>query len=114
MRRLLYGLDELNGTEIAESNRRDYSKVLSGVAQYLDDNGYFTADEQRNTLLAEGVAYSLYGKTGFPKDGNITLRGMPYDLDENARLFKEVYLLTELAKEDEIKKRCIPQGMHRR
>ncbi len=100
MRRLLYGLDELNGTEIAESNRRDYSKVLSGVAHYLDDNGYFTADEQRNTLLAEGVAYSLYSKTGFPKDGNITLRGMPYDLDENARLFKEVYLLTELAKED--------------
>ena len=100
MRRLLYGLDELNGTEIAESNRRDYSKVLSGVAEYLDDNGYFTADEQRNTLLAEGVAYSLYSKTGFPKDGNITLRGMPYDLDENARLFKEVYLLTELAKED--------------
>ena len=25
---------------------------------------------------------------------------MPYDLDENARLFKEIYLLTELAKED--------------
>lgn len=100
MRRLLYGLDELNGTEIAESNRRDYSKVLSGVAEYLDESGYFTADEQRNTLLAEGVAYSLYSKTGFPKDGNITLRGMPYDLDENARLFKEVYLLTELAKED--------------
>lgn len=103
MRRLLYGLDELNGTEIAESSRRDYSKVLSGVAQYLDENGYFTADEQRNTLLAEGVAYSLYSKTGFPKDGNIALRGMPYELDENARLFKEIYLLTELAKEDEIK-----------
>ena len=100
MRRLLYGLDELNGTEIADSSRRDYSKVLSGVAQYLDENGYFTADEQRNTLLAEGVAYSLYSKTGFPKDGNIALRGMPYELDENARLFKEVYLLTELAKED--------------
>lgn len=100
MRRLLYGLDELNGTEIAESNRRDYSKVLSGVAQYLDDNGYFTADEQRNNLIAEGVAYSLYSKTGFPKDNNISLRGMPYDLDENARLFKEVYLLTEFAKED--------------
>lgn len=93
MRRLLYGLDELNGTEIADSSRRDYSKVLSGVAQYLDENGYFTADEQRNTLLAEGVAYSLYSKTGFPKDGNIALRGMPYELDENARLFKEVYLL---------------------
>ncbi len=100
MRRLLYGLDELNGTEIADSSRRDYSKVLSGVAQYLDENGYFTADEQRNTLLAEGVAYSLYSKTGFPKDGNIALRGMPYELDENARLFKEIYLLTELAKED--------------
>lgn len=79
MRRLLYGLDELNGTEIADSSRRDNSKVLSGVA------------------------YSLYSKTGFPKDGNIALRGMLYGLDENARLFKEVYLLTELAKEDEIK-----------
>lgn len=100
MRRLLYGLDELNGTEIADSSRRDYSKVLSGVAQYLDENGYFTADEQRNTLLAEGVAYSLYSKTGFPKDGSISICGMPYDLDENARLFKEIYLLTELAKED--------------
>ena len=65
MRRLLHGLDELNGTSLAESNRRDYSKVLSGVAQYLDENGYFTEDERRNSLIAEGVAYSLYSKTGF-------------------------------------------------
>ena len=100
MRRLLHGLDELNGTSLAESNRRDYSKVLSGVAQYLDENGYFTEDERRNSLIAEGVAYSLYSKTGFPKDDGIALRGMPYGLDENARLFKEIYLLTELAKED--------------
>ena len=100
MRRMLYGLDELNGTFLAESNRRDYSKVLSGVAQYLDENGYFTEDDRRNSLIAEGVAYSLYSKTGFPKDDGIALRGMPYGLDENARLFKEIYLLTELAKED--------------
>lgn len=100
MRRLLHGLDELNGTFLAESNRRDYSKVLSGVAQYLDENGYFTENERRNSLIAEGVAYSLYSKTGFPKDDGIALRGMPYGLDENARLFKEIYLLTELVKED--------------
>lgn len=68
------------------------------MAQYLDENGYFTEDERRNSLIAEGVAYSLYSKTGFPKDDGIALRGMPYDLDENARLFKEIYLLTELAK----------------
>ena len=96
IRRLLHGLDELNGTFLAESNRRDYSKVLSGVAQYLDENGYFTEDERRNSLIAEGVAYSLYSKTGFPKDDGIALRGMPYGLDENARLFKEIYLLTDL------------------
>lgn len=100
MRRLLYGLDELNGTELAASNRRDYSKVLSGVAKYLDENGYFTEDERRNSLIAEGVAYSLYSKTGFPKDNNISLRGMAYGLNENARLFKEIYFLTETAKED--------------
>ena len=100
MCRLLYGLDEQNGTKIADSNRRDYSKILTGVAQYLDDNGYFTDEERRNSLIAEGVAYSLYSKTGFPKDGNITLRGMPYGLDENARLFREIYILTETAKED--------------
>lgn len=100
MRRLLYGLDELNGTELAESNRRDYSKILSGIAKYLDENGYFTEDARRNSLIAEGVAYSLYSKTGFPKDSNISLRGMPYDLSENARLFKEIYFLTETAKED--------------
>lgn len=100
MRRLLYGLDELNGTEIAESNRRDYSKILSGVAKYLDENVYFTEDARRNSLMAEGVAYSLYSKTGFPKDNNISLRGMPYDLSENARLFKEIYLLADELQED--------------
>lgn len=100
MRRLLYGLDELNGTKLAESNRRDYSKILSGVASYLDESGYFTEDERRNSLIAEGVAYSLYSKTGFPKNDGIILRGMPYGLEENARLFKEIYLLTENVKED--------------
>lgn len=100
MRRLLYGLDELNGTQLAESNRHDYSKILAGVAAYLEENGHFTEDERRNGLLSEGVAYSLYSKTGFPKTQGITLRGMPYGLDENARLFKEIYLLTEFAKDD--------------
>ena len=100
MRRLLYGLDELNGTELAESNRRDYSKILSGIAKYLDESGYFTEDETRNNLIAEGVAYSLYSKTGYPKESGIVLRGMPYTVKENAELFKEIYVITEEAKED--------------
>ena len=100
LRRLLYGLDELNGTELAESNRKDYSKILSGVAQYLDENGYFTADDRRNSLIAEGVAYSLYSKTGFPKEVGIAIRGLPYGLEENARLFKEIYLFTDTLREE--------------
>ena len=100
LRRLLYGLDELNGTELAESNRKDYNKILSGVAQYLDENGYFTADDLRNSLIAEGVAYSLYSKTGFPKEAGIAIRGLPYGLEENARLFKEIYLFTDTLREE--------------
>lgn len=100
MRRLLYGLDELNGTELAVNNRKDYSKVLSGVAKYLDENGYFTEDERRNSLIAEGVAYSLYSKTGFPKDADVSISGLPYSVNENARLFKEMYELTETVKEE--------------
>ena len=59
----------LNGTEIADSNRGDYRIMLSGVVTYLGQNDFLTEnDEIRNRLIAEGVAYSLYSSTGFPKE----------------------------------------------
>ena len=50
-----------------------------------------TEDSIKNLLIVEGVAYSLYSKTSFPKSHNIALRGMPYSLKENSELFKTIY-----------------------
>ena len=99
MRRLLIGLDELTGVDTS-SMRDDYQRIFSGVALYLKDNGYLTADEQRNILLAEGTAYSLYCKTGFPKNNGITLHGYPYSLKENADLFRDIYVTTDALKNE--------------
>ena len=61
VKKILDGLDLLNGTEIADSNRGDYRIMLSGVVTYLGQNDFLTEnDEIRNRLIAEGVAYSLY------------------------------------------------------
>ncbi len=90
MKCLLEGLDELNGTELATSNRRDYQKILSGVALYLQQNEGFTDDEMKNRLLAEGIAFSLYNQTSYPKENGIRLIGYPYGLTENAQLFCQV------------------------
>ena len=46
MKRLLIGLDKLNGTEVANDTLTDYRKIQIGVANYLKDNDYFTDDEQ--------------------------------------------------------------------
>ena len=96
VKKILDGLDLLNGTEIAESNRGDYRIMLSGVVTYLGQNDFLTEnDEIRNRLIAEGVAYSLYSTTGFPKEMGITLKGYPYGLQDNADLFREVQKATE-------------------
>ena len=95
MKRLLIGLDKLNGTEVANDTLTDYRKIQIGVANYLKDNDYFTDDEQFNKLLYEGVTYSLYSKTGFPKNNGIKLQGLPYDLRHNADICKRVYRITE-------------------
>ena len=96
VKKILDGLDLLNGTEIAESNRGDYRIMLSGVVTYLGQNDFLTEnDEIRNRLIAEGVAYSLYSTTGFPKERGITLKGYPYGLQDNADLFREVQKATE-------------------
>jgi len=100
MKCLLEGLDELNGTDLINSNRRDYQKVLSGVTQYLQQSEDFTDDEQYNRVLAEGISYSLYSTTGYPKENGIRLHGYPYSLKENATLFCRVRELSQSVRED--------------
>ena len=101
VKKILDGLDLLNGTEIADSNRGDYRIMLSGVVNYLGQNDFLTEnDEVRNRLIAEGVAYSLYSTTGFPKERGITLKGYPYVLQENADLFREVQKAVEVLQQD--------------
>lgn len=101
VKKILDGLDLLNGTEIAESNRGDYRIMLSGVVTYLGQNDFLTEnDEIRNRLIAEGVAYSLYSTTGFPKERGITLKGYPYGLQDNADLFREVQNAVEVLQQD--------------
>ena len=101
VKKILDGLDLLNGTEIADSNRGDYRIMLSGVVTYLGQNDFLTEnDEIRNRLIAEGVAYSLYLTTGFPKERGITLKGYPYGLQENADLFREIQSVTKILQQD--------------
>lgn len=101
VKKILDGLDLLNGTEIADSYRGDYRIMLSGVVTYLGQNDFLTEnDEIRNRLIAEGVAYSLYSTTGFPKERGITLKGYPYGLQDNADLFREVQKATEVLQQD--------------
>lgn len=100
MKRLLEGLDELNDTHLAEEDRSDFRKIHSGVVTYLKDNLYDSEDAIRNSLLAEGIAYVLYCKTGFPKDSGIHLHGFPYDMDENAELFREIAVTATLIQQE--------------
>ena len=101
VKKILDGLDLLNGTEIADSNRGDYRIMLSGVVTYLGQNDFLTEnDEIRNRLIAEGVAYSLYSTTGFPKERGITLKGYPYGLEDNADLFREIQSVTKILQQD--------------
>ena len=101
VKKILDGLDLLNGTEIAESNRGDYRIMLSGVVTYLGQNDFLTEnDEIRNRLIAEGVAYSLYSSTGFPKEHGITLKGYPYGLGDNADLFREIQSVAKILQQD--------------
>ena len=101
VKKILDGLDLLNGTEIADSNRGDYRIMLSGVVNYLGQNNFLTEDDEiRNRLIAEGVAYSLYSTTGFPKERGVTLKGYPYGLNENADLFREVQKTVEVLQQD--------------
>ena len=100
LRRMLIGLDELNGTSLYDDLRGDYRKIHNGVYTYLEKSGALTGDEQHDNLLSEGVAFSLYCKTGFPKTAGIHLRGLPYSYRENADFVKEMYIQSELLAEE--------------
>ena len=101
LKHLFIGLDELNGTNAYEENgRSDYRKVHNGVYTYLEKQNELTGDEQYDRLLAEGIAYSLYCKTGFPKTQNIRLHELPYSYRENAAFVKELYIRSELLAEE--------------
>ncbi len=100
LKRMLIGLDELNGTALYDDLRGDYRKIHNGVYAYLEKNGALTGDEQHDNLLSEGVAFSLYCKTGFPKTAGIHLSGLPYSYRENAEFVKEMYIQSELLAEE--------------
>ena len=95
MKRLLKGFDVLNGTELSEDLRGDYRKIKVGTATFLQENDYFTDDEEHNKLLLEGVSFYLYCKTGFPKSNGVKLSGLPYDLQDNAAFFMNVKEVAE-------------------
>lgn len=100
MKCLLGGLDELNGTDIKSDDRNDYRKIHKGVQLYLQEQGELSGDELSNKLLVDGIAFSLYAKTGFPKSAGINLSGLPFSYTENAAFVKEVYVRTDMLVQD--------------
>ena len=92
LKHILIGLDELNGTSFYEDGRGEYRKIHNGVYSYLERQGELTGDEQRDRLLAEGVTFLLYSKTGFPKTAGVHLHGLPYSYRDNADFVKELYI----------------------
>lgn len=100
MKRLLGGLDVLNGTQLSDDERSDYRKIHNGVHAYLQTQDELTGDEERDKLLIEGISYSLYSKTGFPKSTGIKLSGLPYSFAENAEFVKEVYIRADMLVHD--------------
>lgn len=93
--KVLQEMDVLNGTELFSEMHRDYAALCDGVAYWLHENGYLQDNAEENTLLAEGVSYSLWcGTDAAQEEDEIQLHGLPYDLQENANFCKNVYRLT--------------------
>ena len=92
LKHILIGLDELNGTSLYKDGRGEYRKIHNGVYSYLERQGELTGDEQRDRLLAEGITFLLYSKTGFPKTAGVHLHGLPYSYRDNADFVKELYI----------------------
>lgn len=100
MKRLLGGLDELNSTDLSADERSDYRKIHKGVQLYLQEQDELTGDTTRDKLLIDGITYSLYAKTGFPKSAGIRLDGLPYSYVDNAAFAKDVYIRTDMLVQD--------------
>lgn len=100
MKRLLGGLDELNGTDLATDEQSDYRKIHKGIQLYLQEQDSLSGDTERDKLLIDGVTFSLYARTGFPKSASINMRGLPYSYAENAAFVKDVYILTDSLTQD--------------
>ena len=100
LNKILQGLDELNGTNRAENNRGAYNNIYFGVKTYLERNENFYANEKKLRLYAEGIAYSLYSATAFPKDNGILLHGYPFGDKENALMLKEIFEWTDYVREE--------------
>lgn len=100
LNKILQGLDELNGTNQSESNRGAYNNIYFGVKNYLEHNENFYANEKKLRLYAEGIAYSLYSATAFPKDNGILLHGYPFGDKENALMLKEIFEWTDYVREE--------------
>lgn len=100
LNKILQGLDELNGTNQSESNRGAYNNIYFGVKKYLEHNENFYANEKKLRLYAEGIAYSLYSATAFPKDNGILLHGYPFGDKENALMLKEIFEWTDYVREE--------------
>ena len=96
LKHILIGLDELNGTSLYGDGRGEYRKIHGGVYSYLERQGELTGDEQRDSLLAEGITFLLYSKTGFPKTSGIHLHGLPYSYRDNADFVKELYIRSNI------------------
>ena len=96
LKHILIGLDELNGTSLYEDGRGEYRKIHNGVYSYLERQGELTGDEQHDRLLAEGITFLLYSKTGFPKTAGVHLHGLPYSYRDNADFVKELYIRSSI------------------
>lgn len=93
---MIIGFSELNGVEITEAEESDYTKLLKGTKFYLHEQGLNSGDEQRDELLAEGIAFSLYTKAGLHENEHIGLQGLPFSYQDNADFVKEVYVQAEM------------------
>ncbi len=100
--KVIVGFEELNGTDISEENDSDYVKILKATKLYMHIQGIETHDNTRFDFLSEGIAYSLYVKTGLEQNEAISIQCLPFDFKDNAELVKEVYIQAEsLAQEIE-------------
>jgi N12 class adenine-specific DNA methylase/primase-polymerase (primpol)-like protein len=93
---LLVGLNELVGTDLLEAGDSDYTNILKATKYYLNEQGIASEDELRSELLAEGIAYSLYSKTGLHQNEHIDFQTLPFSFKGNAEFVKEVYVQAEL------------------